>query len=113
MWVGPDGALRQLEKGFGWAPRGPLPCPTPPYLVEDEHGHLPRSHLLALQGGQQLAGHCLDLPAAVMHHGPGARGQGRVRARLAGKPCARPPGTTDPAGTRWLEASPSVCGTIS
>ena len=75
------------------------PSPRPGrYLDEDEDGRLPLPFLLALQAGQQPAGHCLDLPAAVLNHGPGAKGggqgEGRGRAAWQARPGVRPPTIT-------------------
>ena len=75
MGLGPGkvlvGALRQLEAAAAVS-QAPRPGP---YLSENEDGHLPLPRLLALQIGQQLAGHGLDLLAVVLHHGPGATGR--------------------------------------
>lgn len=54
-----------------------------PHLREDDDGRLPLSLLLPLQPGQQLGGHRLDLPTAVLHQGPGAQGEGRTLCPLA------------------------------
>lgn len=92
----------------------PSPCPGP-YLGEHEDGHLPLPLLLALQSGQQLAGHCLDLLAAVLHHGPGARGGGQGQSPA----CRCVPGSTSPyqrpsrgcvwVGTRRCECATPLC----
>lgn len=104
--VGPDGALRQLEKGFRWSLRGPHPAR--PYLSEDEDGHLPPPLLLALQGGQQLAEQLLDLPAAVPHHGPGA-GRRAGRAWAHRKVLGPPPATT-PSSWDQVAGDVAECG---
>ena len=107
------GAPRQLEEEA--VSEGlPSPCPGP-YLGEDEDGRLPLPLLLALQAGQQLSGHCLDLLAVFLHHGPGARGGGQGQ----GPACRCVPGSTSPyqrpsrgcmwAGTRRCECAMPLC----
>lgn len=71
--------------------------PPSPYLCEDDDGCLP-SCLPALQVGQQLEGQRLDLPAVVLHHGPGHRVKGR--AGLMGTAHVHPPATTQPRARR-------------
>lgn len=104
LGVGRRGVRNLLVKGgpggFSWR-QG-----AGPHLREDDDGRLPLPLLPALQVGQQLEGQRLDLPALVLHHGPGCR----VKAgRLVGTAPGHPPATTHP-GARWPEALLSGVG---